>query len=122
MFPDRNTERMMDMWVELLSHIESDEGEHWSRKNEKIGTVEEKDDCIVLSADLPGVEKKDIELSVHADSISFKATTEERNYDFGQAFNFELNPDKVEATFNNGVLDVIVKKVEPSKGKIIKIE
>ena len=29
-----------------------------------VGTVEDRDDSIVLTADLPGVEKKDIELSV----------------------------------------------------------
>tara|TARA_R110002020_G_scaffold121921_1_gene277063 strand:+ start:177 stop:551 length:375 start_codon:yes stop_codon:yes gene_type:complete len=122
-FPDRNTERMMEMWADLLSQIENEErGEHYTRSQKRIGNIEDRDDSIALTADLPGVEKKDIELSVHADSIAFKASTEERNYDFGQSFDFELNPDEVKATFNNGVLDVIVKKVEPSKGKVIKIE
>ena len=85
-------------------------------------TIEEREDCIVLTADLPGVEKKDIELSVHSESVSFKASTEDRDYDFGQSFDFELNPDEVKATFNNGVLDVTIRKVAPSKGKIIKIK
>jgi HSP20 family protein len=121
--PDRNTERMMEMWADLLSQIENDErGSRWSRTQPRIGTVEEREDCIVLTADLPGVEKKDIELSVHTESVSFKATTEDRDYDFGQSFDFELNPDKVKATFNNGVLDVTIHKVAPTKGKIIKIK
>jgi|TARA_R110001583_G_scaffold53058_8_gene164108 HSP20 family protein len=122
-FPDKNTERMMDMWVDLLSHIENDDRQmSWNRTQPKIGTVEEREDCIVLTADLPGVEKKDIELSVHAESVAFKATTEDRDYDFGQSFDFELNPNKVKATFNNGVLDVTIHKITPTKGKIIKIE
>ena len=122
-FPDNNTERMMDMWVDLLSHIENDDRQmSWNRTQPKIGTVEEREDCIVLTADLPGVEKKDIELSVHAESVAFKATTEDRDYDFGQSFDFELNPNKVKATFNNGVLDVTIHKITPTKGKIIKIE
>ena len=122
-FPDKNTERMMDMWVDLLSHIENDDRQmSWNRTQPKIGTVEEREDCIVLTADLPGVEKKDIELSVHAESVAFKATTEDRDYDFGQSFDFELNPNKVKATFNNGVLDVTIHKITPPKGKIIKIE
>ena len=122
-FPDKNTERMMDMWVDLLSHIENEDRQmSWNRTQPKIGTVEEKEDCIVLTADLPGVEKKDIELSVHAESVAFKATTEDRDYDFGQSFDFELNPNKVKATFNNGVLDVTIHKITPTKGKIIKIE
>jgi HSP20 family protein len=122
-YPDRNAERMMDMWVDLLSHIEDGaEGRRFSRTNPKVGTVEEKDDSITLTADLPGVEKEDIELSVHTESVAFKASTEDRDYDFGQSFDFELNPDKVKATFNNGVLDVKIEKVAPAKGKIIKIE
>ena len=122
-FPDKNTERMMDMWVDLLSHIENEDRQmSWNRTHPKIGTVEERDNCIVLTADLPGVEKKDIELSVNVDSVAFKATTEDRDYDFGQSFDFELNPSKVKATFNNGVLDVTIHKIAPTKGKIIKIE
>ena len=122
-FPDRNTERMMEMWADLLSQIENEEREaQYTRSQKRIGNIEDRKDSVVLTADLPGVEKKDIELSVHADSIAFKATTKDRNYDFGQAFDFELNPDEVKAIFNNGVLDVTVKKIEPSKGKIIKIE
>tara|TARA_R110002073_G_scaffold270921_1_gene434264 strand:- start:216 stop:560 length:345 start_codon:yes stop_codon:yes gene_type:complete len=114
---------MMDMWVDLLSHIENEDRQmSWNRTHPKIGTVEERDDCIVLTADLPGVEKKDIELSVNIDSVAFKATTEDRDYDFGQSFDFELNPSKVKATFNNGVLDVTIHKIAPTKGKIIKIE
>ena len=122
-FPDRNTERMMDMWMDMLSHIENDErSEVWNSKVQRVGTIEEKDDSIILTADLPGVEKKDIELSVHSDSVAFKVSTEDRNYDFGQSFDFELNPEGVKATFNNGVLDVTIMKIEPSEGKIIKIE
>ena len=122
-FPDRNTERMMDMWMDMLSQIENDErSDVWNSKVQRVGTIEEKNDSITLTADLPGVEKKDIELSVHSDSVAFKVSTEDRNYDFGQSFDFELNPEGVKATFNNGVLDVTVMKIEPSEGKIIKIE
>jgi len=121
-YPDRNTERMMEMWVDLLSQIENGEGVREWNRSRSHGTVEEKEDRIILTADLPGVEKEDIELSVHSDSVAFKATTKDRDYDFGQSFDFELNPDEVKATFNNGVLDVTISKVAPSKGKIIKIE
>ena len=122
-FPDRNTERMMEMWADLLSQIENEErGEQYNRSQKRIGNIEDRDTEIVLSADLPGVEKKDIELSVHTDSISFKASTKDRNYDFGQSFDFELKPSGVKATFVNGVLDVVVQKAVETQGKIIKIE
>tara|TARA_R110000751_G_scaffold3261_4_gene16326 strand:+ start:608 stop:979 length:372 start_codon:yes stop_codon:yes gene_type:complete len=121
-FPDRNTEHMMDMWMDMLSQIENDErGAQWNRSQKKVG-VEDRENTIVLTADLPGVEKKDIELTVYSESVSFKASTEERSYDFGQSFDFELDPDGVKATFNNGVLDVTINKVKPSSGKVIKIK
>ena len=121
----RELERAMEMWVDLLNEIEGtipSKMRPFTEKRKDIGSVEDRDTEIVLSADLPGVEKKDIELKVDNHSIAFSAKTEERNYDFGQSFDFELNPDEVKAMFNNGVLDVVVKKSEGTQGKTIKIE
>jgi len=125
----RDLDRMMQMWAELLGEIEGSPMQQsiWERvpdrmKLPKVGTVEDRDEDIVLTADLPGIEKKDIELSVDHNSIAFKAKTEERDYDFGQSFDFELNPEEVKATFVNGVLDVVEKKAEGTKGKTIQIE
>ena len=125
----RDAERMMQMWVDLLNEIEGSplRNPMWERvpdsmKRQQIGSVEDRDESIVLSADLPGIEKKDIELKIDSHSIAFSAETEERNYDFGQSFDFELNPDEVKATFNNGVLDVVVKKAEGTQGNTIEIE
>jgi HSP20 family protein len=125
----RDSERMMQMWVDLLNEIEGHplRNPMWERvpdsmKRQQIGSVEDKDNEIVLSADLPGIEKKDIELKVDGNSIAFSAKTEERNYDFGQSFDFELDPEVVKATFINGVLDVVVQKAEGTQGKTIKIE
>ena len=125
----RDAERMMQMWVDLLNEIEGSplRNPMWERvpdsmKHQSIGSVEDRDTELVLSADLPGIEKEDIELKVDSHSIAFSAKTEERNYDFGQSFDFELNPDKVKATFLNGVLDVVVGKTEETQGKSIEIE
>ena len=58
--------RMMDMWMDLLSQIENDERRTTWNQRDRVGTVEDQDERIVLTADLPGVEKKDIELTVDA--------------------------------------------------------
>ena len=119
----RDAERMMDMWMGLLNELErSTPHSNIGERRRNIGTVEDRNEDIVLSADLPGIEKKDIELSVDHNSVAFKAKTEARDYDFGQSFDFELNPDEVKATFVNGVLDVVVKKAEGTKSKTIQIE
>jgi len=123
----RDLDRMMQMWAELLGEIEmmpisAPQKTQLFPRRKIIANVEDRDEDIVLSADLPGVEKEDIELSVDHNSIAFKAKTEGRDYDFGQSFDFELNPEEVKATFVNGVLDVVVKKAEGTKGKTIQIE
>ena len=125
----RDLDRMMQMWAELLGEIEGSplQNTMWERvpdtlRRPRIGTVEDRDESIVLTADLPGIEKKDIELKVDNHSIAFSAKTEERDYDFGQSFDFELKPSGVKATFVNGVLDVVVQKSAETQGKTIKIE
>tara|TARA_R100001594_G_scaffold122183_1_gene158247 strand:+ start:884 stop:1255 length:372 start_codon:yes stop_codon:yes gene_type:complete len=120
----RDAERMMDMWLGLLDELERvpRTARFPQQRRQQVGSVEDRDDSIVLSADLPGVEKKDIELKVDSHSIAFSVNTEERNYDFGQSFDFELNPEEVKATFVNGVLDVVIKKAEGTQGKTIEIE
>jgi HSP20 family protein len=123
----RDLDRMMQMWAELLGEIEmmpisAPQKNQLFPRRKIIANVEDRDEDVVLSADLPGVEKKDIELSVDHNSVAFKAKTEERDYDFHHGSEYELNPDEVKATFNNGVLDVVVKKVEGTQGKIIEIE
>ena len=120
----RDAERMMDMWVDLLNEIERipSKSRPFMQKRKEIGSVEDRDTELVLSADFPGIEKEDIELKVDSHSIAFSAKTEERNYDYGQSFDFELNPEEVRATFVNGVLDVVVKKAEGTQGKTIEIE
>ena len=120
----RDAERMMDMWVDLLNEIERipSKSRPFMQKRKEIGSVEDRDTELVLSADLPGIEKEDIELKVDSHSIAFSAKTEERNYDYGQSFDFELDPEQVKATFVNGVLDVVVKKAEGTQGKSIEIE
>jgi HSP20 family protein len=116
---------MMDMWMGLLDEIEGtipSKMRPFTEKRKNVGSVEDRNTEIALSADLPGIEKKDIELKVDNHSIAFSAKTEERNYDFGQSFDFELKPTAVKATFVNGVLDVVVQKSAETQGKTIKIE
>ena len=55
---DRNADRMMEMWVDLLNQIEQGDFNRLPHtKRRQVGTVEDRDTEIVLSADLPGVEK-----------------------------------------------------------------
>ena len=87
-----------------------------------IGEWEDRNGEMCITVDMPGIQKKDIELNVDKHSVSVSAKTEDRDYSFKKTFETELNPDKVLAKFNNGVLDMKIHKAEESKGKKITIK
>ena len=87
-----------------------------------IGDWEDKNGEITLTIDMPGVQKKDIELNIDTHKVSVKAETEERDYSFEKRFEAFMNPDKVTAKFNNGVLDIKIQKIEEYKGKKVAIK
>ena len=65
-----------------------------------------------------------IEVPLHSDKhgVTVKAETVDRDYSFNKMFETVLNPDKVTAKFNNGVLDIKIQKAEEDKGKKITIK
>ena len=89
---------------------------------DNIGDWEDRNGTIAITVDMPGVEKKDIELNVDKHMVKVEAKTEERDYGFTKRFTPELNPEEVEAEFNNGVLDIKIQKAEEDKGKKIDIQ
>ena len=113
-------EELLDSWLEMM------EGMHSPRRmlrpmmeRTSIGDWEDRNGEIAVTLDMPGIQKNDIELTVDKHMIKVKATTEDRDYSFNKDMSMELNPDKVKANFNNGVLDITIQKAEESKGKKI---
>lgn len=90
-----------------------------------------------LRADLPGLTAEDIDINVTADTVSvsgeLKGQTDvsgdgylrqERRYGkFQRAFTLptQLESNKIEATFDNGVLTLVMPKAEAVRPKQIKI-
>jgi HSP20 family protein len=86
--------------------------------------VEDSDTELRLSAELPGLEEKDFEVTINADVLSIKGEkraergsesegwTERTSGSFERRFRlpFEADPDSVTATFKNGLLTVVVPK------------
>jgi HSP20 family protein len=87
-------------------------------------SYEERDKDIVFTIDMPGVEKKNIDIKVEDHSISVKAENGgKRKYNYSRKFKPTVDIDSAVATFKNGVLDITLKKIEEtSKGKSIKIK
>ncbi len=85
--------------------------------------VIETDDEIQVIAEMPGVNKEDIELNATENSLEIKAESENRKYYEVVDLPAEVIPDSAKARYNNGVLEVVMKKKYPKKsGKKIKVE
>jgi HSP20 family protein len=98
----------------------------------------EKDDAIVIKAELPGVNKDDIAIDINNNVLSIRGERKhekdvnEDNYfrrerfygKFQRAFTLPDNVDaeKIDANYKDGILEVKVPKTEQSKGKKIEIK
>jgi HSP20 family protein len=99
--------------------------------------IYEKEDIIVIDAELPGIEKEDISIDVKGKLVTLggerKNDTEikeenhyrkERRYGkFERTFSlpFEVNGDTVKATFDKGILKLEIPKPEEQVAKKISI-
>jgi HSP20 family protein len=102
-----------------------------------IDIYETKDD-LVVTAELPGVREKDVHLSIVGDVLTLRGQrmpeheVREESYHRIERWsgNFErhiqlpiqVQPDKVRATYRDGVLEIRLPKVEEVKPREIKIE
>jgi HSP20 family protein len=99
--------------------------------------IYENEQNIVLKAELPGVDPKDVEATVHEGTLYLKGERKyekelkEENYhhveraygSFARSFELpaSVDADKVQAEFKDGVLTLTVPKKEEAKAKKIKI-
>jgi len=95
--------------------------------------VSETDDHIVVEAELPGMDAKDIELTLQDNILTLKGEKKreeetkkkncyisERSYgQFQRSLQLgsNLDAEKVDASFSKGVLTVSIPKLEPEKSK-----
>ena len=87
-----------------------------------IDTLEE-DKTIKIIAELPGIEKEDINLDTDENSLTISVDTEKRKYFKEVELPSTIDPESVKASYKNGVLEVTVTKKETKpKGRRIKIE
>ncbi len=95
-------------------------------------------DNVMVKADIPGMKKDEIEVSVHGDTLIIKGEkkqekeVKEKDYvrterfygSFNRAISLPAAVDasKVNATYKNGVLELVLPKKEESKPKQLKID
>lgn len=82
---------------------------------EPLTDVIEGDKEVTVIAELPGIEKKDINLEVAEDSLTIDVDTAERKYHKNLKMPCQVKPDSSKASYKNGVLEVKLKRVEEKK-------
>ena len=87
-----------------------------------VDVVEDAENVRVVG-ELPGVEKKDIQMKCAEDLLTISVSTPLRKYHKEVQLPTAVDPDTSKATYNNGVLEVILRKTKPKpRGKEIRIE
>jgi len=90
---------------------------------EPLVDVQETDKEVIVTAEIPGVEKEQINLDTTEKSLGIRVDTEKRKYFKDIDLPVPVRPDSAKAKYNNGVLEVILEKSGPArKGKKIQIE
>ena len=101
--------------------------------------VTDEGDHFLLEADLPGFEKKDINLDIQGDTLTIhaerhskveekdkkdKVVRMERSYgSYSRSFDITgIDPDKIKAKYMDGVLRLTLPKAEQAKGRRLEIE
>jgi HSP20 family protein len=100
--------------------------------------VSETDQDVLVKAELPGIDPKNVEVSVTAEGLSIKGEAKsetedrQRNY-YRRELRYgmfqrtiplptEVKSDETKATFRNGILEVRVPKAERVRPKTVKVE
>jgi len=92
-------------------------------EREPLVDVIEEEKQVRVIAELPGVNKEDIELRADDNTLTIKVDTERRKYYKEVELPAQVNPNSAKASYNNGVLEVtLAKKEEEKKGQRIKVE
>ena len=95
--------------------------------------ISEKNDKILVEAEIPGVKKEDLKITLQDNILTIKGEkkkeeeSKDKNYyrcertygSFSRSFTLpvEVNTEKVDAKFNDGMLKIELKKVEPKKAQ-----
>jgi len=105
-----------------VKHRKHQEGKSMTDEREPLVDVINCDKEIMVVVELPGVNKEDIEAEVSGDTVTVRVDTEKKRYYKEIKIPEAVKEDAIDASYNNGVLEIKLKKIKPKKGKNIKIK
>ncbi len=92
--------------------------EHGKVREPLVDTVvDNKDNSLIITAEMPGVTKQDIKVKVSREYVSIHAEKDEKKYHTDIPVDVELDDKSARATYSNGILQLKVKLKATSKPK-----
>ncbi len=97
--------------------------------------VSDDDKALRITAELPGMEEKDIELLLEDDVLTLRGEKRSEQEDTAKQFSerfygrferrirlgYDIDQDKVEASFKNGILDIVLPKDQAAQSRVKRI-
>ena len=90
---------------------------------EPLVDVVERGDLLTVYAELPGVDKKDIDLTLAESNLTLSVQGEKRRYYKEVPLPAKVKLESAKATYNNGILEIVLdKEVKHPHGKQLKVD
>lgn len=89
-----------------------------SNEREPLTDVIDEGPRLAITMELPGVERKDINVHMTESELEISVDTEARKYHKTLKLPAKVDPATTKATYNNGILDITVQKVTGGSGGI----
>jgi HSP20 family protein len=133
---NRMRNQMENIWGSLRGKVE-----HFKDNYANVFpllNVYESDDCVTLTAELPGVKAEDLEISIKSDTLTLAG--EKKINERPQDANFfrqerisgsfrrsltlpaKVDPEKAEAKFKNGIITVTLPKAAEAKAHSVSVK
>src|SRR5919197_665052 len=86
--------------------------------------LDEKENTLTITAEMPGVTKQDLRVNISEDHVSIHAEKGEKKYHTDIPVNVALDDTSAKASYANGILELKIKLKEPLKRKAreVKVE
>ena len=131
-------DRMDRLFEDSLNRFRGGEGDMTHSTWSPAVDIYETPEDIIIKAEIPGVDKKDISIELKNDSLylrgerRFEKESKEENYhrmersygSFSRVFSLptSVEQDKIKAKFKNGVLQIRIPKLEEEVEKSVNID
>jgi HSP20 family protein len=107
--------------IRRFGNVKKPEGEKLINEIEPLVDVMECGGEVVVIVELPGARKDEINLECSGDELEITVSNEKKPYHKIVKLPVEVKKDKIDASYNNGVLEIKIerkKKVKKGKNKI----